>query len=126
MDEIDHTHVETDIERRFQSTHVVRFITINPAMARIFGYHTPAEMIESVTDITHQIYVHPEDRVKSAELTTEREVLRGFEIQAHRKDGKRIWLSLNRRSVCDENGLELYREGSVEDVTERKREEAAL
>ncbi len=117
---------ENAVEGMFQSTPGGRFITINPAMARIFGYDSPAEMIESVTDITHQIYVHPEDRVKSAELTMEREVLRGFEFQAYRKDGKRIWLSLNRRSVCDENGLELYREGSVEDVTERKRAEAAL
>jgi len=34
---------------------------------------------------------------------------------------RKIWLSLNRRSVRDETGAELYREGSIEDITERKR-----
>src|SRR5437016_2871507 len=117
---------ENAVEGMFQSTPQGRFITVNPAMARIFGYNSPKEMIEGVTDITHQIYVNPEDRVKSAELSTKQEVLHGFEFQAYRKDGKQIWLSLNRRSVCDENGVELYREGSVEDIGERKRAEAAL
>ncbi|MDQ2856406.1 MAG: PAS domain S-box protein, partial [Acidobacteriota bacterium] len=37
-----------------------------------------------------------------------------------------IWLSLNRRSVLDEKGVELYREGSLEEITERKRAEQAL
>jgi two-component system cell cycle sensor histidine kinase/response regulator CckA len=114
---------ENAVEGMFQSTPQGRFITVNPAMARIFGYDSPNEMIEGVTDITHQIYVDPEDRVKSAELTIEQEVLHGFEFQAYRKDGKQIWVSLNRRSVCDENGIELYREGSVEDITEHKRAE---
>ena len=117
---------ENAVEGMFQSTPQGRFITVNPAMARIFGYDSPKEMIEGVTDITHQIYVDPEDRVKSAELTTKQEVLHGFEFQAYRKDGKRIWLSLNRRSVCDENGIEVYREGSVEDISERKRVQEAL
>jgi PAS domain S-box-containing protein len=110
------------VEGIFQSTPQGRFITVNQAMARLFGYDSPKEMIESVTDITHQVYVNPGDRAKSAELTNQ-EILRGFEFQAYRKDGKLIWLSLNRRSVCDENGIELYREGSVEDITERKRVE---
>src|SRR5438132_1216171 len=117
---------ENAVEGMFQSTPQGRFITVNPAMARIFGYDSPKEMIEGVTDITHQIYVDPEDRVKSAELSTKQEVLHGFEFQAYRKDGRQIWLSLNRRSVCDENGVELYREGSVENISERKRVQEAL
>ena len=117
---------ENAVEGIFQSTPEGRYITVNPAMARIFGYNSPEEMIESVTDITHQIYVDPEDREKSAELTTKQDVLHGFEFQAFRKDGKQIWLSVNWRSVCDENGIELYREGSVEDISERKRTQEAL
>lgn len=110
------------VEGIFQSTPQGRFIAVNQAMARLFGYDSPEEMIESVTDITHQVYVNPGDRAKSAELTNQ-EILRGFEFQAYRRDGKQIWLSLNRRSVCDESGTELYREGSVEDITERRRVE---
>src|SRR5204862_6517885 len=50
-------------------------------------------------------------------------ILQGLEFEAYRKDGKKIWLSSNRRAVYDANGNELYREGSVEDITERKRAE---
>jgi PAS domain S-box-containing protein len=50
-------------------------------------------------------------------------VLQGFEFEAYRKDGEKIWLSLNRRSIRDREGVEIYREGSVEDITKRKHSE---
>ncbi|MGZ8848228.1 MAG: PAS domain S-box protein, partial [Pyrinomonadaceae bacterium] len=62
----------------------------------------------------------------SEEIEAEEGVIRGFVFEAYRKDGERIWLSLNRRSIRDENGVALYREGSVEDITDRIRAEAAL
>jgi PAS domain S-box-containing protein len=117
---------ENAIEGVFQSTPEGRLLTVNPAMARILGYDSPKEVIEKITDVTHQVYVHPEDRARAAQLQEEGGVLQGFEFEAYRKDREKIWLSLNRRSVCDENGIELYREGSIEDITERKRAEEAL
>jgi PAS domain S-box-containing protein len=114
------------IEGIFQSTPEGRFITVNPSMARILGYDSTEEVIETVTDITHQLYVDPVRRAEAARLQEEHSVLQGFEFEAYRKDGEKIWLSVNRRSVRDENGGELYREGSVEDITERKRAEEEL
>ena len=99
---------------------------MNPAFARILGYDSPEEVIQQITDVAHQLYVNPEDRTKAARLERETGLLKGFEFEAFRKDGEKIWLSLNRRSVYDENGTELYREGSIEDITERKRAEEAL
>ncbi|HEY5074027.1 MAG TPA: PAS domain S-box protein, partial [Pyrinomonadaceae bacterium] len=110
----------------FQSTPEGRLLTANPAMARILGYDSPEEVIEKITDVIHQLYVHPEDLARAAQLQEEGGVLHGFEFEAYRKDREKICLSLNRRSVCDENGIELYREGSVEDITERKRAEELL
>jgi PAS domain S-box-containing protein len=112
---------ENTVEGIFQSTPDGQFITANPSMARILGYESPEEMIATVTDITHQLYVDPERRAEAARIQEERGILQGLEFEAYRKDGEKIWLSLNRRSVRDENGAELYREGSVEDITERKR-----
>jgi len=112
---------ENAVEGIFQSTPAGRFLTVNPAMARILGYASPEEVVEDVADISNQIYVHPEDRVKSNALEKEQGFLHGFEFEAYRKNGERIWLSLNRRVIRDENGIEIYREGSVEDISERKR-----
>jgi PAS domain S-box-containing protein len=117
---------ENAIEGIFQSTPEGRLLTANPALARILGYDSPEEVIEKITDVTHQLYVHPEDLARAAQSQQEGGVLQGFEFEAYRKDREKIWLSLNHCSVCDESGIELYREGSVEDITERKRAEGAL
>src|SRR5229473_1651647 len=93
------------VEGIFQATPEGRFLTVNPAMARILGYDSPEEAIRDVTDITHQIYVHPEDRTESARREQAEGVLKGFEFEAYRKEGQKIWLSLNRHSVRDENGI---------------------
>jgi two-component system, cell cycle sensor histidine kinase and response regulator CckA len=114
---------ENAVEGVFQSTPEGRFITVNPSMARILGYESPDELMATITDITHQLYVHPESRAKGSQVQEECGLLNGFEFEAYRKDGKEIWLSLNRRSVRDTNGAEIYREGSIEDITERKRAE---
>jgi PAS domain S-box-containing protein len=114
------------VEGIFQSTPEGRFITVNPSLARILGYDSPEEVLETITDITHQLYVDPVQRAEATRLQEERGVLQGFELEAYCKDGEKIWLSLNRRSVRDENGAELYREGTLEDITERKRIEEAL
>ncbi len=117
---------EHAVEGIFQATPEGRFLTVNPAMARILGYDSPEEFIEKITDVGHQLYVNPSDRTAAARLQEEIGTLVGFEFKAYRKDGQTIWLSLNRRSAYDDNGRELYREGSIEDITERKRAEAAL
>jgi PAS domain S-box-containing protein len=117
---------ENAVEGIFQSTPEGRFVTVNPSLARILGYDSPEEVIETVTDITQQLYVDPERRAEANRLQEEHGVLQGFEFEAYRKDGEKIWLSLNRRFVRDENGVGIYREGSVEDITERKRAEQAL
>src|SRR6266849_4777722 len=117
---------ENAIEGIFQSTPEGRFITVNPAMARILGYDSPKEVVQHVSDISNQVYVHPEDRVKSNAAEKDQGFLHGFEFEAYRKDGERIWLSLNRRVIRDRDGVEIYREGSVEDITTRRRTEKAL
>jgi PAS domain S-box-containing protein len=117
---------ENAVEGIFQATPEGRFLTVNPAMARILGYDSPEEVIEQITDVGHQLYVNPSDRIVAARLQDEVGILLGFEFEAYRKNGQTIWLSLNRRSAYDKDGRELYREGSIEDITERKQAEEGL
>ena len=117
---------ENAVEGIFQSTAEGRFITMNPAMAHILGYASPKEAIEEITDIARQIYVDPRSRSESDRIQKAQGVVQGFEFEAYRKDGRKIWLSLNRRSIRDQDGIEIYREGSVENITKRKRAEDAL
>lgn len=117
---------ENAVEGIFQSTAAGRFISMNPAMADILGYASPEEAVEGITDIKRQIYVDPRSRSESERIQKEQGLLQGFEFEAYRKDGEKIWLSLNRRSIRDQDDIEMYREGSVENITTRKRAEEAF
>src|ERR671910_1527726 len=53
---------ENAVEGIFQTTIDGRFLTANPALARMFGYGSPEELLEAVSDIGHELYVEAERR----------------------------------------------------------------
>lgn len=117
---------ENAVEGIFQSTLDGRFLTVNPALARMFGYDTPEQMIAAMTDIEHQVYVNSYRRQELLREVMARGVVTGFESQAYRRDGSIIWLSENVRCVNDEQGNILYLEGTIENITQRKEIERQL
>ncbi len=117
---------ENAVEGMFQSTPEGRFLTVNPAMARILGYASPEELISTVTDIGRQLYLSPEQRAEHLKKVGEHNQAHGFQCQMVRKDGNRIWVSCYIRAVRDAAGKVLYFEGMMEDVTERKQLEEKL
>ncbi len=117
---------ENAVEGIFQSTPDSDLIAVNPAMARIFGYSSPDEMVADVTNIGHQLYVNSRDRHRFQQLLEKNEVVEGFESQFYRKDGSALWGSLNVRTVKDSAGNVLFYEGTLEDITARKTAEEDL
>ena len=110
----------------FQSTPEGRYLKANPALARMHGFDSPAELIRSRNDISRQIYVQPTQRDEFKRLLAEHGSVRGFEHEILRKDGDRIWVSVNAHAVRDGAGNIVYYEGTAQDITERKRAEQAL
>ena len=117
---------ENAVEGIFQSTLDGRFLTANPALARMLGYESPDELLAAISDIGDQLYVEPERRKEFNRLIREHNAVSGFEIQMHRKDGSVMWASVSARAIRDGSSELLGYEGTVEDVTERKRAEVAL
>jgi PAS domain S-box-containing protein len=109
-----------------QTTPDGRFITANPALARMLGYDSPEELMAKVTDIGEQLYASPSQREEMRRLLAEHGMLQGYEVQLVRKDGRKIWVSSHIRTVRDEAGRIKYYEGTDEDITQRKRAEEAL
>jgi PAS domain S-box-containing protein len=117
---------ENAVEGIFQTADDGHYIQVNSAFARIYGYDSPEELIVNISDISHQIYVDPNQREVFKRLLEEQGQVKEFEYQVYRRDGTIIWLSESARAVRDRSGLLLYYEGTCLDITERKREEEAL
>ncbi len=117
---------ENAVEGIFQTTMDGRYVSANPALARIYGFDSPEELVGGLTDLNNQLYLDPARREEFVQrLHADGSIVR-FESQVYRKDGKLIWISENARIVYDDNGEPLYYEGTVEDITDLKRAEEAL
>jgi diguanylate cyclase (GGDEF)-like protein/PAS domain S-box-containing protein len=111
---------ENAIEGIFRTTTNGQYLDANPALARIYGFATPLELVQSLQDIRNQLYVEPSRREEFMSLVKARGSVSGFESQVYRKSGEVIWISENARAVFGEEGHVVCYEGTVEDVTERK------
>ena len=111
---------ENATEGIFQTSPDGRYLNVNPALARIYGYDTPGELIASIGDIQHQHYTDLTRRSEFMRLMHEHGTVTNFVSEIQRKGGDEIWISENARAVLDEAGTLLFYEGTVEDVTESK------
>ncbi|MGD1701293.1 PAS domain S-box protein [Dapis sp. BLCC M229] len=120
------TIFENAIEGIFQATPDGYFISANPALARIYGYDSPEQVIANLICLQHQLYGNPEHRDKFMQILKEQGAVVNYESQIYRRDGSLIWISENARAVCDRDGQLIRYEGTVEDITERKEAQEAL
>ncbi|MEG4008472.1 PAS domain-containing sensor histidine kinase [Microcoleus sp. Pol11C1] len=110
----------------FQSTPDGRYITANPALARIYGCDSPEEVTAKFTDIERQLYVDPARRNEFLRAIEESGTVSDFESKIYRSDGSIVWISEKARAVRDSSGAVLYYEGLIEDITQRKQAQESL
>jgi diguanylate cyclase (GGDEF)-like protein/PAS domain S-box-containing protein len=117
---------ENASEGIFQTSPQGRLLSVNPALARIFGYADAKEMESAGAEVGAGVYADPKRRDEFVRILEERSTVTDFESQARRKDGTVIWISENARAVRKPDGRLDYFEGTVVDITERKRMEEQL
>jgi len=111
------------VEGIFQTTSDGHYVMANAALARIYGYGSPEELMQTLLDIGQRLYVQEDRRDEFVRLMQEHDTISGFESQVFRKDRSVIWISENCRAVRDVQGRLLYYEGTVEDITQRRQAE---
>lgn len=111
---------ENALEGIFQTATDGKLISANPALAQIYGYDSPEELIASVNDIERQFYVAPNRRQEFFALMEQYGTLSEFESEVYRRDGSIIWISEDARTVFDARGEVLYYQGFAEDITLRR------
>jgi|HubBroStandDraft_5_1064220.scaffolds.fasta_scaffold03877_4 diguanylate cyclase (GGDEF)-like protein/PAS domain S-box-containing protein len=115
-----HGLFDNAIEGIFRTTVEGNYLDANPALAHIYGFESPQELMASLRDIGRQLYVDPQRRQEFMRIVKARGSVTGFESQVYRKNGDIIWISENSRLVLGEDGRPLSYEGTVEDITERR------
>lgn len=118
--------VENAVEGIFQTTPDGRFLMANPSLAQMLRYDSPDMLVSTITDISRQLYSDPKKREEILALLSQSGVVRAFETELICRDGDVISVSVNARAVRDLHGALLYHEGTVEDISERKRLAADL
>lgn len=111
----------------YRSSPEGRMLRANQALVKLNGYASEVEMLASVNDIALEWYVDPTRRAEFKCQLERDGFVRGFvsEINRH-KTRERVWISENAHGVRDAAGVLRYYEGTVEDVTDRMRDQKAL
>ncbi|HLC35460.1 MAG TPA: PAS domain S-box protein [Anaerolineales bacterium] len=95
----------------------------NNALAQMLGYPDRASLLAaSVPDL----FADAKDRQREIDLASGTPIVRNQEVLLRRLDGSSIWALDHFRVAPDETGKVDFFEGSLEDITERKRAEQKL
>jgi PAS domain-containing protein len=78
------------IEGIFETSAEGQYLDASPALARIYGYPTPAALIDGITDIQRQLYADSTRRDEFVRLMQAQDVVEGFESRIVRKDGSEV------------------------------------
>ncbi|MBY0527649.1 MAG: PAS domain S-box protein [Gemmataceae bacterium] len=117
---------ENAVEGIYQTTADGAYLTANPMMAHIYGFSSPHDLLTNAANTPNHFYADPNRRAEFVRRVQEQGSLTGFESQIRRQDDSVVWVSENARVVRDADGRILGYEGTVVDITERKRAEERL
>ena len=107
----------------YRATSGGRLLEANPAMSQLL--RLPPDTNLATLD-TQQVYMDPQRRAEWLAELDSNDVVKDFVAEFKRPDGERIWVRENTRAVRDDQGRVQYYEGSLEDITARKKAELAL
>jgi PAS domain S-box-containing protein len=116
---------ENSVEGIFQTTPDGSFISVNPALARIYGYDSAEELKNNQEDAMGLLCANIDRRAEFVRAMEEDGAILNFETQISRKDGSTSWVSISASTI--RNGDEGRRyEGTVVDISDKKMLEAQL
>jgi diguanylate cyclase (GGDEF)-like protein/PAS domain S-box-containing protein len=110
---------ERNLAGIYRTTVDGRIVDCNSAFARILGYPSREDVLKiSALDL----YSDPGDRESFLTRLRQQRVLVNFELCLRRRDGSPVWVLAN-ESLIDEPGSGVVMDGSLIDITDRKRAE---
>src|SRR5690606_33430311 len=114
---------ENVMEGVYSSTCEGRFVSVNPALARMVGHATPEDLLAQPTA---SIYHHSHERCAILRAIERDGEVRNAQFQLQRIDGTTLTVIENARAVHDAGGRVVGYEGTIADISERKRAETVI
>ncbi|MFN2267206.1 MAG: PAS domain-containing protein, partial [Desulfonatronovibrio sp.] len=87
----------------FKTTPEGRFLYANQALADMYGYATPQDLVASVQNISAELFADPKDRTAVISLLENGGIIKNYECEHIRKDGSLFWTSGSIRTVYEED-----------------------
>jgi diguanylate cyclase (GGDEF)-like protein/PAS domain S-box-containing protein len=112
------------IEGVYQSTRDGRLVSVNSAFVKMLGYGSAEEMYALPSSV--MLYWSAPDRTEFVRRVDTDGEVRSMEVTLRRRDGTQVVALENSRGVRDGAGRIIGYEGTVADITERKRAEQAI
>ncbi len=98
-------------------------INLNPAMAEILGYDSTEHLLISADKIIQEVFSSTEEFYNLSEKTHDDNTVFNLEKKLKKPDGSDVWVLLNVRSIRNSKGILTHYEGSLIDITMRKKAE---
>ena len=99
-------------------------ITVNPALVEMLGYDNVDDL--KAVGRTTVLYVNPIDRERVFARLEAEGIVKNFEYRLRRKDGSEIVVLENSRAIYDAENNIVAHEGTITDITDRKRAETRV
>jgi len=116
---------EDAVEGIFQTGPDGRYLNVNPALCHMHGYASPEEMLKNVPSMAAHLFPDPGERALFFSLLEKNGRVKAFESQVDNGDGRKIWVSVNARTITGGSGPAKL-EGTMENITDRKRAESKM
>ena len=115
---------ENVIDGVYIASHDGEIITANPALVGMLGYDSMDDLKSAGR--TTALYVNPIDRERVFARLEAEGVVKNFEYRLRRRDGSQIVVLENSRAIYDDDGNIVAHEGTITDITDRKRAETRV
>jgi len=115
--------VENSVEGILRSAPDGSILSVNPALARMFGFASPEQMVREVRSIGADLYRRPKEWLRLLVRLRRESQIFGHEAEMRRRSGDTFWISINTRCVYARNGEIAFYDAFVTDITQRKQME---
>lgn len=112
---------ENSVTGIFRITPEGKFVTVNLYLARLCGYRSSQEMLETGIEMTGQFYAERKRWEHFRSMMDSEKHIDDFEVMVLRQNGTMAWASMSARVVEGDDASARFYEGILKDITEKKK-----